>query len=394
MKICFIAHSRLPSTTANSIHVVKNVQSFAQLGHDVQLLASEPVGEGVQADSIERPAAQLARFYDLKPAAGSDLPFPVEWLPASRRFHRYDYAWQAVQHARKMGADLVYTWMPQVGLATLLNGMPLIMEVHEPPTGRFGTRLFGLILRLPGRKRFVPLSQVMADIIQKRYPLFSQRNKSFSIVVCHDAVDLQPYTALPGPSAARARLGLPERLTVGHTGHLYAGRGIGLLISLARRFPQVTFLLVGGRQAELEAWRARVKQAGAHNIIMTGFVERQLLPLYQAASDVLLMPYERVVAGSSGGDNAEFCSPMKMFEYMACGRAIISSDLPAIREVLNAGNSVLCPPEDESAWAAALEAMVGSAELRQKLGQQAFLDVQNHTWLARSERVITGFLEA
>ena len=48
------------------------------------------------------------------------------------------------------------------------------------------------------------------------------------------------------------------------------------------------------------------------------------------------MPYPRSIFGSSGSaDSAAVASPMKMFEYMAVERAIITSDLPVIREVLN-----------------------------------------------------------
>ena len=61
------------------------------------------------------------------------------------------------------------------------------------------------------------------------------------------------------------------------------------------------------------------------------------LRLYQAACDILLMPYEKAIAGSSGGNSVDICSPMKMFEYMAAGRAIISSDLPVIHEMLDEG---------------------------------------------------------
>ncbi len=389
MKIVFVAHSRLPSTTANSLQVVKIVQAYRQLGHTVQLFASEPVGEGLPAGQNPAQLADgLAAFYALEQAGET---FPVEWLPARPGLRRYDYAWRAVQRARAWGADLVYSWMPQVGLASLLSRMPLILEVHEPPTGRFGPLLFGLLLRLPGQKRFVPLTQTLAKIIRRRFPRFSPDNPDLSIAIGPDAVDLEPYAGLPGPEEARAQLGLPQKPTIGHTGHMYAGRGIGLLLELAQRFPQVNFLLVGGRPADLEMWRGKVAQAGLTNMLLTGFVERRLLPLYQAASDVLLMPYEKVVAGSSGGDNAEFCSPMKMFEYMACGRAIISSDLPAIGEVLNGQNSLLVPPEDLPAWMAALQSLLADPALRLRLGARANQDVQAYTWTARARQTIQGF---
>ena len=123
--------------------------------------------------------------------------------------------------------------------------------------------------------------------------------------------------------------------TVGFTGHIYPGRGADLLFELAQRMPDVNFLWVGGTPDEVAYWRAQLVQAGVSNVTMTGFVENSRLPLYQSAADVLLMPYSRSISASSGQDIAEVINPMKMFDYMAAGRAIVSADLPVIHEVLN-----------------------------------------------------------
>jgi glycosyltransferase involved in cell wall biosynthesis len=130
---------------------------------------------------------------------------------------------------------------------------------------------------------------------------------------------------------------------------------------------------------------------GLTNILLTGFVENSRLPIYQAAADVLLMPYERVITGSSGGNSAAYASPMKMFEYMACKRAIISSDLPVIREVLNETNAVLCVPEDVAGWTEALAALLGNEGQSASLVNQAWQDVQSYTWLERARRALAGF---
>jgi glycosyltransferase involved in cell wall biosynthesis len=82
---------------------------------------------------------------------------------------------------------------------------------------------------------------------------------------------------------------------------------------------------------------------------------------------------------------------MKMFDYMACGRAIISSDLPVIHEVLNAANAVFCPPEAPEPWAQALAALLADPARRLALGRQAAQDVTRYTWLARARRALEGF---
>ena len=167
---------------------------------------------------------------------------------------------------------------------------------------------------------------------------------------------------------------------------------MSLLLELARKFPDVHFLWTGGRPEHVAEWRSRLAGEGITNVHMTGFIENSRLALYQAAADILLMPYERVITGSSGGNTAEFCSPMKMFEYMACGRAILSSDLPVLREVLNETNAVLCPPEDVQAWSEALRALIANEETRDRLAGRALADVQGYSWIQRASNSLAGFL--
>ncbi|HEX2992062.1 MAG TPA: glycosyltransferase, partial [Anaerolineales bacterium] len=98
------------------------------------------------------------------------------------------------------------------------------------------------------------------------------------------------------------------------------------------------------------------------------------------------------IMGSSGSaDSAAVASPMKMFEYMAAGRAIVSSDLPVIREVLNESNAVFCRPDDLGEWRLVIEALLDDDARRTALGNQARLDVQGYTWTARAQRILNGF---
>jgi glycosyltransferase involved in cell wall biosynthesis len=142
----------------------------------------------------------------------------------------------------------------------------------------------------------------------------------------------------------------------------------------------------------VEFWRAKLTDAKMTNVTMTGFVKHEVIPLYQAASDVLLMPYSRSISASSGQDIAEVINPMKMFEYMASGRAIISADLPSIREVLNEGNAVFVEAGNWELvireWKAAIESLLADEPRRHMLAFQARKDVEQLTWVKREERVM------
>ncbi len=386
MKIACIATSRIPSDTANSIQVMKACHALSGLGHQVHLLAP-----AYQLRQGEKPISwnKLASYYGLQSQAGEDTPFQVEWLKERPRWKRYDFSLAAIKRARALNADIAYVWPLQAAVLGLLAGMPVLLELHGEPEGKLGPSVFRLFLRLPGRKRLLPITRALADHLERAY------QRPFSpdeVVIAPNGVDLERYESLPDSQEARRKLALPDCFTAGYTGHLYPGRGMGLLVKLARRYPEVQFLWVGGRPTDVQEWRSRLESEKTSNISLTGFVENSRLPLYQAAMDVLLMPYERRIEGSSGGNSADFCSPMKMFEYMACRRAIVSSDLPVIREILSASNALLCPPEDIDAWAAALGSLIDDPQRREVLGTRARQAVLDYTWKSRAQKALDGFL--
>lgn len=110
-----------------------------------------------------------------------------------------------------------------------------------------------------------------------------------------------------------------------------------------------------------------------------------------AAADVLLMPYQtRVSIGVGEHDTAQWMSPMKMFEYLASGVPIISSDLPVLREVLEHGrNALLVAPDRPDLWVAALDRLVADPELARRLGEAGHTDyLARHTWDNRASQLL------
>src|SRR6185436_18073673 len=197
------------------------------------------------------------------------------------------------------------------------------------------------------------------------------RMKQDDVVIAPNGVDLELFAVLPStPKLARQKLNLREAPTVMCTGHLYAGRGADLFLALAKSIPQAHFVWVGGRPEDIATWKGRAENQNISNITFTGFIPNQNLPLYQSTADILLMPYSRSIMGSSGtADSASVASPMKMFEYMAAGRAIITADLPVIREVLNEKNSVFCEPDKVDDWKLEIEKLLGDDSRRLELGK-------------------------
>jgi glycosyltransferase involved in cell wall biosynthesis len=403
MKIAVIAPTEIPARRANTLQVMKMAQALVGLGHTVRLAVPShvhvpnPQQSPVAADRRLSPGLhsweELAHHYGLQHA------FAVEWLRSNPSLRRYDFSWRALRWAKSWQAELVYTRLPQAAALSSQRGMATILEVHDLPQGKMGPWLFQQFLKGKGARRLVVITQSLAADLSR---LFGHQLLSPFTVIAADGVDLERYERLPQPAEARhlllertqpdlfspLRRLTTERFTLGYTGHLYPGRGRELLLELAKKLPQVAFLVVGGEARDIDAFQAEIQTQNVANLILTGFVPNAELPLYQAACDILLMPYQQKVAASSGGDIARYLSPMKLFEYLACQRPIVSSDLAVLQEVLNPHNAILAPADDLAAWEQAIQRLRSDPELMIRLASQARQDAKCYTWEMRARRIL------
>jgi glycosyltransferase involved in cell wall biosynthesis len=379
MKIAVIAPTYLPARRANTVQVMKMSQALTAIGHRVIVF--------VPGTSNQHSWETISDHYGLQ------HKFEVNWLPVKPALRSYDYGLKAVLGSRKWGADYIFTRLPQAAALGSLLGIPTIYEVHDIPQGKIGPRLFRRYLKGRGAVRLVVITQSLRDALSQQIgpcppPPF--------LLVAPDGVDLQRYRNLPPPETARQQLqdgklsNFPgNNFTVGYTGHLYPGRGISLILEIAAQLSETTFLLVGGDPSDIERVRGIVSERNLNNVILTGFIANRELPQYQAACDILLMPYQYKVAASSGGNIADYLSPMKLFEYLAVGRAIISSNLPVLQEVLTTENAVLLPPDDLQAWVTAITHLHDHPAARADMAQAAQKTAQNHSWESRARKILS-----
>jgi glycosyltransferase involved in cell wall biosynthesis len=336
------------------------------------------------------PGSKTVPWETLRDHYGLQQPLNIHWINENLALKRYDFAYKAVRMAERLPADLVYTWVLQAGVLCLWCGLPTVLELHDRVTGRLGPWLFRSFWASKTQQRVLTNTNALKNVLMAEFNL---NPSEVDILVAPNGVDLQRYHDLPSPQDARQVLGLPDRFTAGYTGHFYAGRGMSLMCEMAQAMPDIHFLWVGGEVEDVTLWRRRLAAQGVKNITLTGFIDNAVLPKYQAACDVLLMPYSRQISGSGGGNSAEIASPMKMFEYMAAGRAIISSDLPVIHEVLSEQMAVFCPPDECSAWVRALADLRGNPGKRQDIGLAARQAVSAYTWQSRAEKALGGWIK-
>jgi glycosyltransferase involved in cell wall biosynthesis len=178
----------------------------------------------------------------------------------------------------------------------------------------------------------------------------------------------------------------PNAFVVGFAGLFYPWHGIPVLteafLELRRLHPHAKLLLVGDGEQAPRA-RGTLRRGGAlGDALFTGLVPRDAVPGYLAAADVLVSPHM---------DIENFIgSPIKIFEYMATGRAIVASRVAQLETLLTDGKTaLLVAPEKPDELCAALARLAEDLELREDLGRAARRAAEvEHSWDARLASIL------
>ncbi|OFW07239.1 MAG: hypothetical protein A3H96_17100 [Acidobacteria bacterium RIFCSPLOWO2_02_FULL_67_36] len=389
MRILYFADIRFPLERANGIQTMETCHALAARGHRVEL--------AVRPDTHAPPRDPFA-YYGLAPISGLKIErAPVRGPAAARRLGYLSFALgRAMGRAR---ADLLFT--RDLGVASLLLAIPgsmrapLVYESHGygpavaaalPDLVATASRPGAWKLRrLAAREDrvweeadgYVTITVGLAREMTERF------GKRRHLAAIPDGCRVPPAAVDPMAPIATRDDDLPA--TVAYAGHLYMWKGVDVLLRALALVPGARGLIVGGHEAEPDL--ARLKRlAGelgiADRVTFTGLVEPARVPELLQRAAILVLP------NPASAISTTFTSPLKLFEYMAAGRAIVASDLPAIREVLHDGvDALLVTPGDPSAMAAAIRRLMDDPALQSALARAALAAVPQYGWGRRAERL-------
>ena len=284
-----------------------------------------------------------------------------------------------MRQAIEDGCTHIYTRSLDAALFASIADVPTILEQHMAvPPDEFYKLEF--LARSPTLDKLVVISKPLIDEF-KGCRIGLERKT----VVLHDGADISaeiipPFSLDRSPGA---------RVHIGYVGHLYPGKGAEISLELARRMPHADFHMLGGTPEDVELWKR--KAAGIANIKFYGHRPHKEVPSFIAEVDLVIAPFLHKVMAQGGHRNiAEFFSPLKIFEYMAQGKAIVASDLPVLREVLHhRENALLCDPNAIETFIEAIEELCTDRALRARLGAAARQRFEaEYTWSARADRIL------
>lgn len=193
----------------------------------------------------------------------------------------------------------------------------------------------------------------------------------------------------------RKKYGIPsDKIVVGFIGTFGAWHGADILAEAfvqALKSNQNIHLLLIGDGIKMPEVKAIIKSAGIEvSCTITGIVPQSEGPNYLAGCDILVSPQTRNPDGTPF-----FGSPTKLFEYMAMGKAIITSNMDQMAEIFkNEETAILCEPGNIKELAEAIRRLAENKSLRQKLGRNARIEVcSNYTWKKHTEKIINKLSE-
>ena len=206
------------------------------------------------------------------------------------------------------------------------------------------------------------------------------------IHVVPNGVDAALFRPGPPDPELRARWELGNGPILGFVGGLRPWHGVDalprLLDRLARRYPELRLVIAGEgpRRSELE--RELRERGLMRSVRFTGSVPHEEVAGLIRQFDVALAPYPAL-------QHPFYFSPLKLFEYMACGVPVVAADVGQIGEVVRQGETgLLYPPDDLDALTAACDRLLREPSLRRRLGQAAAAEIHGrYTWDQNAARV-------
>lgn len=359
MKIAYLSGSTFPSRAANSVHVSKMCEALTKAGHYVTLFAFSSSDENISIkDSYD-----ISHLFDtvfIRKNIGKRLKSWIVSFQLARKISAFDF-------------DIIYS---RNRLSTLFinRNSDFVFEAHSFPISILSRLCENTILRRKKLKALIVITEALKQEYVKNFPFLADK-----ILVASDGANDVPFFESD----------ILRCSTVGYVGHLYEGRGIEIVVELARMFPDLNFLVVGGEDKQVNSWRERCDKMT--NINFVGYVPHAILGDYYKEMDIVLSPHQKTVTvHGGGGDISKWTSPLKLFEYMSYRKPMIVSNLPVFHEILKDEETCLfCEPDDINSWRIQLERLIKDEYLRRKLGEQAYDNfINNYTWDARVKKII------
>ena len=367
MKLFYISEFSLPSNKAYSIHVFKMLNAFAKKKINCTLFVPH-VKKNINKNFLKK-------FYSVKRINYINIHSFFINLTNLNFVYRFIYGFKICLFLKNIDQNnIIITRSLISSFLMSIFKIHHFLELHQEIKGL--TKIIFINLSFIKSKYIIKLVFISKGLA-KYYKTYTGKS-----LILHDGVDTDNF------KGHKKKLRKIKKIT--YTGSFYKGRGINKVIQLSRELPSLKFFLYGRRGENFYDIPKNLK--------IFNFVNHNKIPKILVESDLLLIPYSKKIYLSSlntDQDISKFTSPLKMFEYLASGTPIMSSNLKVLREVLvDRKNSILVKNfENIAEWKKQILNLKNNKDLMKKISYNAIKTAKIYSWDARVDKYLKEYLK-
>ncbi len=362
-------------------------QLTARLARDNRVLFIESVGlrrPGVSRKDTSRIVRKIRRFFAGPQPRGdglwvfTPLVIPLHDRAWARRFNAWFMSWCIRRAAARLGfrRPLMWLFLPSAAGVVGRCGEALVVYYNVDDFAQFSGSDVAVITALDDEVTR------RADVVFASAAALADRKRALNPHTYYSphGVDVAHFrTALDGPPPPPEVADL-ARPVIAYWGWIADYFDLAAIEGIARARPDWQVLLIGECRIDVSAI------ADLPNVRLLGTRPYEQLPAYAAQCDVLLIPREMNALTRS-------MNPLKLREYLATGRPVVSAPLPEVVEARDAkyGDAVSCASTPEE-YVAAIEQQLALASPERAQAIAAL--VADESWEARLDDVAAQILAA
>jgi glycosyltransferase involved in cell wall biosynthesis len=315
-QIYYITYSSIPSALPSSLQIIKTCENLKKNNYDVTLIKP---GTGKKNITIKK-------YYGLKENIIIKEFSRFKTFP--RGFNFYLYSFYCFLFIIKKKNPIIITRNYFISYLLVVFKKRVILEVHHDTNieGRV-TKFILKYLNFLNQKNLINIIAISKSV--KR--LFINKYN----------VRPEKITVLPSGSSLKIKqpliLKFNKRLKIGYFGALSPSKGINTLLRLSKIDLQNDYYIYGGSQNEISKINNKYSNK---NLYLSKNIPYHKIPEAMMMMDILMIPYAKFVRSSGEVDDiSNYTSPLKLFDYLAVGKIIISSNLKVLREIIGTRNA-------------------------------------------------------
>lgn len=358
-----------------------------QIAHTLASLLDEDCSVSLAYVS-EDPEQDPLSFYGLHPKRSLDL-IPLSrhgtglfhFLPiqSNRFFNKQLTALINTNNEQFETPDVIMTrhFKTAYALLKLHPEIPLVYEAHEvfaqstrPENRSKHTQMERYVLQ--HATRVIAISEALANALSNYHGVYRQYDILRSGTKLPDSIPIKTW----GNCAKE----------IIYSGSLHEWKGVEDLISAVQWLPGHRVTIVGGSEDQIAYLRKLVPKEGGEVVFMPYKTHLEIQALLMRACIAVLPNRSNSISA--------WTSPLKLFEYMGAGCAIVATDLPSIQEILSPEDTLLVPSNDPQALAKAIQTFTAKPQFADSTGQHLRKIAKGFSWEMHGQRLSNILREA